>query len=152
MSMTIRIALGVVALLIRAVNPTMACRGPQWETSTLLNTLPLTAQNEPVVAQVEPIELLNPSWSIPEDWRSTPRIRVRVVEAIKCVHEGQTFVVDSLGTSCDQSFPRNNPRFQVYMANWRPYIAGHFEPSNSGEVFRGAWKRDLRTGELLRAP
>ncbi len=150
--MTIRPAVGMVMLLIAATDPTFACRGPQWETSTLLEALPATARSEPVVARVEPLELLDPPYSVPDDWKLTPRIRVRVVEAIKGVREGQTFVVDSRGTSCDQTFPRNNPKFHAYMTDWRPYIAGHFEPSNSGEVFRGAWKRDMKTGELLRAP
>ena len=148
MSMTTRNSLGVVALLVAATVPAMACRGPQWETSTLLNALPPTAQNEPVIARVEPLELVDPQHP---DWTFTPLIRVRVVEAIKGVQQGQTFVVDSLGLSCDQDFPRYDPKFQARMTDWRPYIAGHFEFRNSREVFRGAWKKDMSTGEQLRA-
>ncbi|MFH0298192.1 hypothetical protein AAFX91_13305 [Bradyrhizobium sp. 31Argb] len=151
MSMMIRTAFSFVALLA-VVQPAMACRHVQWHTNTLLDSLPAGARGEPVIARVEPIQLLRPPWVNGDDWTSTPLIRVRVIEAIKGVQEGQTFVVDSRGTSCDQAFPRNDPRFQAYMINWRPYIVGRFESSNSGEVFRGAWRRDLATGELLFAP
>jgi hypothetical protein len=150
MSMTIRIALGLTTLLIATTGSAMACRGLQWNTSTLMSELPPTAQNEPVVARVEPIELLNPPWSTPENWKFTPRIRVRVVEAIKGVNEGQIFVVDTRGTSCDQYFERGE---QTYLAGKRYYIAGQFEQSGYGDVvFDGAWKLEMRTGALVRTP
>lgn len=143
---------GSIALLMAASDPALTCRGPQWETSTLLTELPEDARNEPVVARVEPIELLRPPWKNDDDWGSTPWVRVRVIEAINGVNEGQTFVVDTRGSSCDQYFPRSEALFQAHLAGKRYYIAGQFEQSGYGDVvFDGAWKRDMRTGEFVRA-
>jgi hypothetical protein len=67
--LTIVTALGLAALFL-AVEPSMACRGAQWETSTLLETLPVTAQLEQVVARVEIIEVLKPPGIfITDDWK-----------------------------------------------------------------------------------
>lgn len=122
------------------------------ETSTVLNTLPASAQLQEVVARIDVIEVLRPPWVKNDDWRYTHLIRVRVVEAIKEVQQNQTFLVETRGTSCDQAFPKNDPRFAAHMIVWRPYIAGQFEHSHSRlAVFRGAWKIDGKTGERLPA-
>jgi hypothetical protein len=151
MQMTTSMALAAAALLL-AVEPSMACRDPRSGTSTVLDALPAAALLEEVIARVEVIELLRPPWIIVDDWKYTPMIRVRVVEAIKGVHEGQIFTLQTGGTSCDDAFPRNEPKFEAYAINWHPYVAGRLERAGSGEpIFRGAWKRDVKTGELHRA-
>jgi hypothetical protein len=149
MQMNIRMALGIAALLLM-ITPSIACRDAQWESATVLNALPKGAELEQVVARVEVIELLKPSWVTSDDWKSTPRIRVRVVEAIKGVQQGQEFIVETGGTSCDQAFRRNEPKFETYRINWRPYIAGQFIRVDTGEaVFRGAW--NLLGGKVVGA-
>jgi hypothetical protein len=136
------------AATIVLAGPATACRTQG--TVTLLDKLPTATQAEPVVAAVEAIELLPPPWVKDGRWSSTPLIRVRVVEAVKGVQEGQVLVVDAIGTTCDQDFPRSESFFQSYLAKQRHYIAGRFEPSGYGDiVFRGAWKLDLGNGELI---
>ena len=93
--------------MLSLVQPAVACRNPLGQTDTLLNELPANAQNEPIVAVVEAIELLPPPWKKDDNWEDTSRVRVRVVEAIKGVTEGQRFVVDTGGTSCEPSFSPN---------------------------------------------
>src|SRR5262245_34871534 len=102
-----------IAALVLAVEPSSACRGAQYETSTVLGDLPAAAQTEPVVARIKILEVLRPTWVTTDDWSYSPRIRVLVVEAIKGVEARQVFVVDTIGTSCDQSFPRSHPNFKA---------------------------------------
>jgi hypothetical protein len=117
-------------------------------TVTLLDKLPAAAQAEPVVAVVEAINLLPPPWAKDDNWGSTSRVRVRVVEAVKGVQEGQSLVVDTRGTNCDQRFLRNELQFQTDIAKRRFFIAGQFEVS--GSVFGGQWRRDAATNDLVR--
>jgi hypothetical protein len=136
--------------MLAVVQPARACRNPFNGTATLLDKLPTTAQAEPVVAAVEVIELLPPPWKKDDNWGSTPRVRVRVVEAIKGVQEEQRFVVDTRGTNCDQYFTRNELYFQTHVANRRFFIAGQFEVSGYGDtVFGGQWRRDDATNDLI---
>lgn len=151
MRSTTGMAFGIAALFL-TMEPSLACRGPTFETSTVLDRLPDTALSEDVVARIEIIEALKPPWQTPDVvWNDTPWARVRVVEAIKGVQQDQTFTVDTRGSSCDQRIPLGDPQFDTYRLNWRPYIAGRFVRIGSEVVFRGAWKREPRTGEYLRA-
>jgi hypothetical protein len=135
---------------LAVVQPARACRSPLSHTVTLLDKLPTTAQAEPVVAVVEAIELLPPPWKKDDNWGDTPRVRVRVVEAIKGAQEGERFVVDTRGTTCDQSFTRNDLYFQTHVTNRRFFIAGQFEVSGHGDiVFGGLWRRDDATNDLI---
>jgi hypothetical protein len=149
MQMNTRMALGIAALLL-TVTPSIACRDSKWGSVTVWNTLPAGAELEQVVARVEVIELLKPSWVTTDDWKSTHRIRVRVVDAIKGVQQGQTFIVETRGTSCDDTFPHNEPKFETYRINWRPYVAGQFIRGDTGEaVFQGAWITNPATGKAV---
>src|ERR1051326_296845 len=144
------IFLGIAALLI-AAEPSAACRVAGSGTTTLLDTLPENAKFEPVVARVEIIELLRPIGStIPDDWKYTARIRVRVAEAIKGVERDQTFIIEGRGTDCDDAFPRGEPKFEAYISYWRPYIAGQFYQVDSETVFRGGCHRDFASGRVTR--
>jgi hypothetical protein len=137
--------------MLAFVQPARACRTSLNFTVTLLDLLPAAAQAEPVVAVVEAINLLPPPWAKDDNWGSTPRVRVRVVKAIKGVQEGQSLVVDTRGTSCDQSFLRNELQFQTDIAKRRFFIAGQFEDSGYGDtVFGGQWRRDAATNDLIR--
>jgi hypothetical protein len=112
------------------------------QTMTLLDTLPEELTSAQIVARVEIVEVLKPSWP-----GSSNMARVRVVEPIKGVAAGQTFKVDTGGTDCDQflSTPALDPRLQ----NWRPYIAGTFVSSAGEAIFRGAW-REKPSGGYIR--
>src|SRR5262245_66314559 len=124
MRLTAKTFLCVTAILLGVV-PSMACRDGG---ISFFDTLPATAQQEQVVAKVELIELLREPWAITDDWKDTGRVRVRVIEAIKGVHDGQVFIVEGRPIPlCNQAFPRNDPRFEAHMKSWRPYVAGRFE-------------------------
>jgi hypothetical protein len=124
----------------------MACRDTGM---SFFDTLPATALQKQVVAKVELLELLREPWVTTDDWKDTGRVRVRVVEAIKGVHDGQVFIVEARSKFyfCDQAFPRNPPPwFEAHMKSWRPYIAGRFEKTGADEpVFRGNWVGDGRS-------
>jgi len=136
------------AALLALAYPAKACRTAP--SLTLLDTLPAAARAEPVVAAVEAIELLPPPWVKGDGWGSTPLIRVRVVEAINGVQQGQVLVVDAIGTSCDQDFRRSETYFQTHLAKRRHYIAGELEANGYGDiVFHGAWKRDGAADDLV---
>jgi len=142
------LALSLTALFALSDTAT-ACRTEH--TMTLLRTLPDAARAEPVVAAVEAIELLPPSLARKENdgWGSSPLVRVRVVEAINGVQEGQILVVDAIGSSCDQVFRRSEAYFRSYLAK-RHYIAGKFEANGNGDiVFHGAWVTGGAAGELI---
>ena len=96
----LRLQIFLLIAMLTVVQPASACRSPLHQTATLLKELPATAQDEPVVAVVEAIELLPPPWKKDDHWEDSPRVRVRVVEAIKGVTEGQHFVVDGFQWSC----------------------------------------------------
>jgi hypothetical protein len=137
-----------VTAIVLGVVPSTACRDVGF---SFLDALPATAQQEQVIAKVELIELLREPWAITDDWKDTGRVRVRVVEAIKGVHEGQVFIVEGRYAFCDQAFPRDEPRFEAHMKNWRPYVAGQFEKTDAGEpVFRGMWLGDRSTNKMGR--
>jgi hypothetical protein len=137
MRLTAKTFLCVTAILLGVV-PSMACRDGG---ISLLDTLPATAQQEQVVAKVELIELLREPWVTTDDWKDTGRVRVRVIEAIKGVHDGQVFIVEGRMHFCDQAVPRNAPPwFEAHMKTWRPYVAGQFVKTDADEpVFRGIW-------------
>ena len=112
----------------------------------MFDVLPATARQEQVVARVELLELLREPWAITNELKDTGRVRVRVIEAIKGVHNGQLLIVEGRSNFCDQAFPLNDPRFESYMKSWRPYIAGRFEKTDDDEaVFRGLWIGNRRT-------
>jgi hypothetical protein len=138
-------ALSAVALAL-AANSAAACRGPQWESSTVLPRLPASADKHDVVARVKVLELIKAPW-IQDDkpWQYTNRVKARIVEAIKGVEKDQEIVVDSRGTSCDQVFGR-------YSLGTVGYIAGRMETSNGETVFAGRWGIDLTTGDLIPRP
>jgi hypothetical protein len=124
-----------------AAAPAYACRGSQFETSTVLPTLPTAANQEDIVAKVEIVELLpwRPGWS------GASVVKTRVVEGLKGIETGQVLIVLSRGSSCDQ-------RFSLHDIGRQGYVAGSTERNQDGEtVFVGAWQeRDVRTHELKR--
>jgi hypothetical protein len=139
----------VIAMLL-AAEVSLACRGGTFETATLLNVLPADVASEQIVARVEIVEPLTP---LVASWKVTNLIRVRVVEAIKGVRQGQTFKVDTGGTDCDQVFPRDFRTLLKTLHNRRPYIAGRFVADRSGKaVFRGAWYMAPTSGDYIRGP
>jgi hypothetical protein len=146
----LRLQIFLLIAMLTVVQPASACRSPLHQTATLLKELPATAQDEPVVAVVEAIELLPPPWKKDDHWEDSPRVRVRVVEAIKGVTEGQHFVVDTQGTTCDQVFPRSGSYFHSHVMNRRFFIAGQFKASGYGDtVFSGRWLSDLHGKQSL---
>jgi hypothetical protein len=118
---------GVLALLVTAA-PATACCGPQWNTVTLLDSLPPMAESHQVIARVEVIELLKPQlpqWGT-DSWVYTNLIKVRVVEPIKGVHLGQIFTVDTRGSDCDQIL-YNSSEAKAQMVDWRPYVVANLK-------------------------
>jgi hypothetical protein len=127
-----------IAALVSVAEHAAACRGPMWEHSTILRDLPPKAHEQPVVARIQILEVLKPQGDfVKENWRHSDRVRVRVTEGIKGVHDGQIFLVDTGGTSCGQLIRRE----AVEALNSGPlFIAGGFEKSHTGEpIFRGSW-------------
>lgn len=109
MRISVSLCVGALALAMSVVpgrtqsGATDACRLPPRQTTTFLPTLPPTAGYD-ILAQVELVELV--------DARSpnakagcepiASRIRVRVLDAIKGVKRGDSFVVDTGGASTDE--------------------------------------------------
>jgi hypothetical protein len=136
LSLLRRLALAIILLALPATfgaTPAAACPAAIQQTATLLPNLPATAQQDEIVAKVEIIELLpyQPGWT---GSQPTTRVKVRVVEAIKGVHPGQTMLVQTRGTSCDQVLSRDDLGRQAY-------VAGGMRASETGEtVLKGAWR------------
>jgi hypothetical protein len=131
----------LLAAITIAPAPAYACQGLQFETSTLLPSLPTTANQEDIVAKVEILELLpwRPGWS------GSSVVKARVVEGLKGVETGQVIIVTSRGSMCDQVF-------SLHDIGTQGYVAGSTERTQGGEtVFVGAWRWDMETGELKKA-
>jgi hypothetical protein len=128
------------ALALALLHPAWACRGPQWESATLLEVLPAAADEQEVLAQVEVIDFKELSRGAPPP--AAIKVLVRAVKAIKGVSVGDEFTVDTIGTSCDQVIP-----LTVDRSNWRPFVAGRFVKLATGVVvFQGQWRINLTTG------
>ncbi|QPF86076.1 hypothetical protein IC762_07180 [Bradyrhizobium genosp. L] len=107
--------------------------------------LPMKWESKPLVARVEPLELVRPFGAQDDSWSDTGRIRVRVVEALKGLEEGQIFVVQtSWDGQCGWSFPNDKTKFEEF-AKRSYYIGGEFQ------VFGGFVVSDFRVigGERL---
>lgn len=110
-----------------------ACLGPQYEDYVLLDSLPATANEKSIVAKVKLLA-------------NTNRVgRVRVIEAIKGVVEGQEFEVQAGRKSC--SHLESRIRFTDYMdesekANVTDiyYLAGEWRQEMGKQVFVGEWR------------
>lgn len=134
MKKSVAIAISLAGLLGIHAGEAHACRGPQWERATILQSLPPAAAAEEMVGKIEVVELIRPDvpyW--PPDAEHTYLAKVRVVEPIKGLNMGQVLTVSTGGTSCDRLFsPADVGR--------TGYIAGGLDPSAPGEpVFVGPW-------------
>ncbi len=124
-------------------SPAIACRGWQFETVTLLNHLPATAQQEEIVARVEVIEPLPPSPTVQGFW-FTHLVHVRVVEPVKGIANGADLIVNTRDTLCDQNFTEKTK-------GQRGYVAGRLQKQPDGSMhFTGRWKRDLASGGMVK--
>jgi len=130
-------------LSLLATSNAHACRGFKWETTTLLRTLPPTANKMQVVAKVAIVELLKLPWLsgyLPGGRSSLAR--ARVIEPIKGVDAGRMIAVFTGGSSCDQVFSPHDVGRQGY-------VAGEFKKlENMGVVFQGQWN----SGRNIKSP
>ncbi|WP_342711758.1 hypothetical protein AAFG13_08635 [Bradyrhizobium sp. B124] len=129
-------------ITLAMVQPADACSSAVEYPHTLLDRLPSTALKQSVVAVVEPIDLLPPRWAEGDAWGTTPLVKVRVLEAVQGVSEGQTFVVNLGGWMCGGLVSRNS----LLVAGKRHfYIAGQFASTDKGDVeFVGKWVGNKR--------
>jgi hypothetical protein len=111
--------------------------------STFLARLPPSAFEQPVVAEVEIVELVEPSGS--GERASAYRARVRVIAALKGVVEGQMLTVDTGRTSCHILVTASS-------LGSRAYIAGRAD-AESGSL-SGTWRPDPQSpsGEYVADP
>ena len=136
----------IAAVPALVADPAAACRGAQWESSTVLPRLPGVAGKQEVVARIKVLELIKAPW-IQDDkpWQYTSRVKARVVDPIKGVEKDQVLIVDFRGTSCDQVFGR-------YSIGTVGYIAGRLVTDGEDTVFVGRWGMDMTTGDLFPRP
>ncbi len=126
--------LAVIAATLLVIQPASACVLYGFSMS---RKLPAKWESKPLVARVQPLELVRPSWARDDNWFSTRRIRVRVVEALKGFSEGEIFVVQvGWGDSrCSESYDKTT--FEE-LAKGTYYVGGDFQTIGgfAGQNFR----------------
>ncbi|WP_420964909.1 hypothetical protein [Bradyrhizobium sp. B120] len=124
-------------ITLAMVRPADACSSGVEYPQTFLDRLPSSALTQSVVAVIEPIELLPPRWAEGDAWGTTPLVKVRVIEAVQGVSEGQTFVVNIGGWMCGGKVSRNS---LLVVEKRHFYITGQFASTDKGDVeFVGKW-------------
>ncbi|WP_092124177.1 hypothetical protein [Bradyrhizobium erythrophlei] len=126
----------LIATTLLVIRPASACTA---QPSPMSPNLPTKWESKPLVARVEPLELVRPSWARDDSWPDTGRIRVRVLEALKGVNEGQIFIVQ-IGWDedrCGAHFPNDKAKFEEF-AKRSYYVGGEFQTIGGfvGEDFR----------------
>ncbi|MCK1391495.1 hypothetical protein [Bradyrhizobium sp. 1] len=127
----------LIATTLFVIRPTPACvlYGP----GPMSPDLPTRWESKPLVARVQPIELVRPNWAHDDSWRETGRIRVRVIEALKGFNEGQVFTVQTGwdGERCGWHFPNDKAKFEEFAKN-NYYVGGEFRTIGgfAGQDFR----------------
>lgn len=135
------LALTVAALAFAAPALAQACKWAN-ETVTFLAKSPPNAEREPVVAEVEVVKMLSAQPGV--EWYFSHLVLARVVSGVKGIEAGREIVVNTRDTLCDQTMSSG--------AIGRKYfLAGKFVKTENGdEHFSGRWKRDLKSGEMVK--
>lgn len=128
--------LAMIAATLLVIQPASACVIYGFSMSP---KLPAKWESKPLVARVQPLELVRPSWARDDNWLSTGRIRVRVVEALKGFSEGEIFVVQ-VGWDedrCGERFLNDKAKFEE-LAKGTYYVGGDFQTIGgfAGQDFR----------------
>ena len=125
-------AVGAVLALLVLTAPVLACRGPQYHQTILLDAIPPVAEGSEVKARVEILEVRI---------RELPGLRpfhvarARVLQSVRGTADGQIVEIYAEPTSCGGGLDQR-------AVGRKGFIAGRFRTIADQVFFRGSWTRD----------
>jgi hypothetical protein len=122
-------AAGTVLALLVLTAPVLACRGPQYYQTILLDAIPPAAEGSEVIAKVEILEVHTREL---RGLRPFHVARARVLQSIRGTADGQIVEIYAEPTSCGGGLD------QRAVGN-KGFIAGHFHQIADETFFNGRW-------------
>jgi hypothetical protein len=125
----VRTAAGAVSALLVLTAPLLACRGPQYERTILLDAVPPAAEGSEVIARVEILEV---------QIRDLPGLlpfhvaRARILQSVRGVADGQIVEIYAEPTSCGGGLDQR-------AVGLKGFIAGRLRPIANEIFFDGSW-------------
>jgi hypothetical protein len=123
------IAAGAVSALLASTAPVLACRGPQYHKTILLDAIPPAAEGSEVIARVEILEVRNRE--LP-GLLPFPAARARVLQSVRGIADGQTLEIYAMPTSCGGGLDQR-------AVGLKGFIAGRFHKIVDETYFMGSW-------------
>jgi hypothetical protein len=129
LAVSIRVAAGAVLALLVLTAPVMACRGPQFHRTILLDAIPPAAQGSEVIAMVEIVEVRI---------RELPGLRpfhvarAHVLQSVRGTADGQIVQIRAVPTTCGGGLDQS-------AVGRKGFIAGRFHPIADEIFFIGSW-------------
>ena len=120
---------GAVLALLVLTAPVLACHGPQYERTILLDAIPPAAEGSDVIARVEILEV---------HMRELPGLRpfhvarARVLRSVRGTGDGQVVEIYAEGTSCGGGLDQR-------AVGRKGFIAGRFQQIADETFFDGSW-------------
>jgi hypothetical protein len=124
-----RAAAGAVLALLVLTAPVLACRGPQYHRTILLDAIPPAAEGSEVIAKVEVLEV-----NIRElpGLRPFHAARARVLQSVRGTADGQIVEIYAEPTSCGGGLDQRE-------VGLKGFIAGRFHKIADETFFMGSW-------------
>ena len=132
-----RATAGAVLALLAVGSPVLACRGPQFERTILLEAVPPAAEESEVIARVEVLEV---------HIRELPGLlpfhvaRARILQSVRGTADGQIVEIYAERTSCGGGLDQRD-------VGRKGFIAGRFQQIASETFFNGSWT-NLQIGKF----
>ena len=122
-------AAGAVLALLVLTAPVLACRGPQYHQTILLDAIPPAAERSEVIARVEILEV-----HIRElpGLRPFPAARARVLESVRGTTDEQIVEIYALESSCGGGLDQR-------AVGRKGFVAGRFQKIGDQVFFDGRW-------------
>jgi hypothetical protein len=122
-------AVGAVLALLVLTAPVLACRGPEYHQTILLDAIPPAAEGSEVIAKVEILEVRI---------RELPGLRpfhvarARVLQSVRGTADGQIVEIYAVPTSCGGGLDQRD-------VGREGFIAGRFQTIAGETFFSGRW-------------
>lgn len=122
-------AVGAVLALLIPAAPVLACRGPEFHRTTLLDAIPPVAEGSEVIAKVEILEVHIRELPGMRPFRAA---RARVLQSVRGTTNGQIVEIYAVPTSCGGGLDQRD-------VGREGFIAGRFQSIAGETFFSGRW-------------